>query len=228
MFTLPQSTKAKLQKIDDKAIKVGQKDSRPASILSLSVHLPNSALDMFGPGLRELLYGKGSPGEKALKQAKIEGVDEISDLPSLTRTGQNLLTLNWGEEQSGCNLVVDYGTGDAKSNIALKNGTTNGFKISLQEGGSVKIGFRFHAPVDHLGAEALGRLHLMHQRDVKITLVGPEVDQADIEDDDQDEGGSSTPPAVKSRRGGTVLTPIQALKNAEKTGAANGSGKAAA
>lgn len=115
-------------------------------------------LDMFGPGLRELLYGKGSPGEKAIKQARIEGVDEISDLPSLTATGQNLMTLNWGGEQSGCTVVVDYGT--------------------------VKIGFRFHAPVDHLSPDSLGRLHLMHQRDVKITLVGPVIDQAALGDED--------------------------------------------
>lgn len=215
MFALTTPTRAKLHKIDDKAIKVGQKDTRPAVILTLSVHLPNTVLDQFDPKLREVFYGKGSPGEKALKQSKLEGVDEVSDTPALTRTGQNLMTLPWGEEQSGCSCTIDYGTGDDRSNLSLKDGTTKGYKISLQEGGTVKVGFRFHAPIDHLSPDQIGRLHLMHQRDVKILLEGPKVEQPDLQD-------GSAPPVPQ----GNTITPIQALKKADKDHKAANSGKA--
>lgn len=219
MFKLDTPTRAKLQKVDDKAIKVGQKDTKPAVILELSVHLPNSALEAFDPALRTLLYSKGNPGDKAMKQAKIEGIEEVSDLPALTRTGQNLASLSWGEEQSGCSLVIDYGTGDDRSNLTLKDGTTKKFRITLQDGGSVKIGFHFHAPVDTMSAEQLGKLHLMHQREVKIVLTPPKIEQADFVDEDDD---SPTP------TGGGVVTPIQALAGAEAKAAANTSGKKAA
>lgn len=216
MFELKEATRAKLQKVDDKAIKVGQKDSKPAVILHLGVHLPNSVLELFDPALRTLLYAKGNPGEKALKQARIEGVEEISDLPSLTRAGVNLASLSWGEEQSGCCLVIDYGTGDERSNIVLRDATTKKFRITLQEGGSVKINFHAHAPVDGMSAEQLGKLHLMHQRDVKVMLTGPTVTQVEIADDEDLDDDAPT--------GGSVVTPIQALTSA----AAKDAGKKAA
>lgn len=204
MFQITEPTRGKLQKVDDKAIKVGQKDSKPAVILHLGFHLPNSVLEQFDPALRTLLYSKGSPGEKAIKQSKIEGIEEVSDLPALTRAGVNLASLAWGEEQSGCTATIDYGTGDDRSNLTLRDGTTKKLRITLQEGGSVKISLHYHAPVDSLSAEQLGKLHLMHQRDVKITLVGPQVTQQDIED------GDATPPVGT----GSTVTPIQALQQA--------------
>lgn len=219
MFELP-STKARLKKAEDKAIKIGQKDRRDAAKVRLSVHLPNSALEQFDPALRGILYGKGSPGEKAMRQAKVEGMEEVTDFPSLTRTGQNLMTLNWGEEQTGCELVIDYGAGKG-SDIVLREGTTKSFKISLQEGGSVKVDFTVHAPTDGLSNEVLGKLHRLHETDVTITLKGPQIDQTSIDDVD-----------TKPAGGGNVVTPIAALAGSVKreVDAANkpGSGKATA
>lgn len=227
MFELKEPTRGKLQQVADKAIKVGQRDTKPAVILTISHHLPNSALEMFDPALRTLLFSKASPGEKTRKQAQIEGIEEVSDLPALTRTGVNIASLAWGEEQSGCAMVIDYGTGDERSNIVLRDGTTKGMRITLQDGGSIKLRYHFHAPVDSMTAEQVGKLHLLHQRDVTVTLAGPKVDQADIEDEDQDSEGAATPAPAKNRRGGTKLTPIQALAKADKD-AANSEGKAAA
>jgi hypothetical protein len=212
MFQLKDATKAKLHKTDDKGIKVGQKDLKPAVIVNLAVVLPNTALEMFDPSLRAILYGKGSPGEKQRKQSELEGLDMVQDLPSLTKTGQYLGTLAWGEEQSGCVLTLDYGLGDERANIVLKDATTKDYKLRLSEGGALKVSFRVHAPVEHLTAEQIGRLHLMHQRDVTIALVGPQVDQADIEDEDD-----------LAPKGATV-TPIQALAAAQQR-SANAEGK---
>lgn len=216
MFELKQQTKAKLQKTDDKALKLGQKEHRPAVIVNLSVTLPNSALEMFDVALRAVLYGKGDPGAKQRKQSQFEGMDMVTDLPSLTKTGQRMSHLNWGEEQTGCTLTVDYGLGDERANIVLRDATTKDFKISLNEGGAIKVGFRVHAPVEHLSAEQLGRLHLMHQRDVKIVLEGPTVDQQQNIEQGGDEAEELQPPPA-----GNVNTPEKALAKAIGQHAAN-------
>jgi hypothetical protein len=217
MFQLEEPTKAKLKKAEDKAIKVGQKDLRNATLITLEHVLPNTALEMFDVRLREILYGKGSPGEKPRKQKHFEGMDMVQDLPSLTQTGQSLATLNWVGEQSGCTLTVDHGTGGERSNIILRDGTTKDFKVSLLEGGAIKVRYKFHAPVDHLTHAQLGQLHLMHQRDVKVVLTGPSVGRTAGH---RRPGAGERPggPAGREegRRAGNALTPIQALKKAEK------------
>lgn len=218
MFQLTEPTKAKLKKAEDKGIKVGQKDIRNATLITLEHTLPNTALEMFDPELRPILYGKGNPGAKGRKQAQLEGVDMVEDLPALTQTGAALATLNWGKEQPGCSMIVKYGVGDGRSDITFSDGTVQDVKLSLLEGGAVKVRYKFHAPVDHLSDEQLGKLHKMHQREVTITLTGPQVDdrQADIEDGDQG-GETVTPPAAgKRKRGAGALTPIGALKKAQK------------
>lgn len=204
MFHCDTPTRGKLQQVADKAIKVGQKDTKPAVIVTIAARLPNSALSMFDPALREILYSKAVPGEKARKQAQIEGIDEVSDRPALSATGAAIASIPWGKEQSGCVMTIDYGTGDERSNIVLKDGTAKGFKVALEEGGAINVRFQLHAPVDAMSAEQLGRLHLLHQRDVKFTLVGPKVEQSDIEDEDDVPAG-----------GGSVVTPITALKQAD-------------
>jgi hypothetical protein len=213
MFQLETPTRVKMRQVADKAIKVGQKDTKPAVILTTVARLPNAALDMFDPALRALLYSKAAVSEKVRKQAAIEGVDEVSDTPALTPTGANLATLSWGQEQSGCTMAIDYGLGDERSNIVLRDGTAKGFKITLEDGGAIKVVHHFHAPVDTLSAEQLGKLHLMHQRDVKVTLVVPKVEQQDLDDDAGD--GAKAPPS-SGRKGGSTVTPIQALANADK------------
>jgi hypothetical protein len=191
MFELKEPTQAKLKEARDKGIKIGQRDLRHATCMLLEHVLPNTALEMFDPELRAILYGPGSPGEKVRKQKELEGLDMVQDLPSLTLTGSALATLNWTKEQSGCELTVKYGTGTDRSNLSFKDGTVKDVKLSLLEGGAVKVRYKYHAPDDHLTNDQLGQLHKMHQRDVTITLTGPQVDdnQTDIEDE-----STATPP----------------------------------
>ena len=216
MFVLDKPTKAKLHKTDDKAIKVGQKDTKDAVIVNFTVVLPNTALDMLDPGLRTLLYSRANPGEKQRKQAELDGVDAVTDTPALTKAGERMRTVSWDEEQTGCTLVLDYGIGGKKSNLVLKDGTNKLKKVTSQEGGSVKINCHFHAPTDHLNDDEIGRLHRQHQKEITITLAGPSVpQQSDLEDED----GAGTPTS------GATVTPIQALAAADK---AAKSGKMAA
>lgn len=210
MFQLEKRTRVKMRQVADKAIKVGQKETKAAVILTLVARLPNATLDQFDPALRSMLYSKAAVSEKARKQSQIEGIDEVSDTPALTPTGANLATLTWGQEISGCTLGIDYGMGGERSNIVLKDGTAKGFKITLEDGGAIKVVWHLHAPVDTLSAEQLGKLHLLHQREVTVTMHAPTVTQTDIEDDTHD-GQTDRPPRVRKGAGGTVVTPLEAL-----------------
>lgn len=203
MFELKSATRAKLHKMDDKSIEVG-KNQKLATIFTLSVRLPNSALEMFDPALREILYSKASPGEGKRKQAQIEGVDAVSDMPALTATGAAIAKMPWGREQTGCTFGLEYGTGKP---ITFPEATSKNFKITLEEGGAIKVSLQVHAPVEHLTGEQFKAMHNMHQRDVKVTLIGPAAaQQQEIEDDD----------AGDDKPAGSTVTPIQALANAER------------
>lgn len=99
-------------------------------------------------------------------------------------------------------MLVDQGTG-GKSNITLKDGTAKKYKIMLLPG-AVEIEYSYHSSVDYLSAEQLGRLHLLHQHDVWITMIGPQVDQLQLAGND------------KPIKGG-VMTPEEALARTEQT-----------
>lgn len=212
MFQLPIPTRAKFIQATAKNLKIGEKDSRDGISIKLALNLPNTALTMFDPALREVLYGAGSPGEKQRKQAELEGVDPATDRPALTRTGQHLRRWAWDEKQVGCTLTVDKGVGG----IELPEGTVQGLVVSLNEGGTIRVQMEFHAPVDHLTPEQGWNLSKTRKQEVNITLTGPKVAQGEIADDEDQDDDAPT--------GGSVVTPIQALTSA----AAKDAGKKAA
>lgn len=223
MLQLLTPTRAKFIEAKAKNLKIGEKDSRDGISIKLAMNLPNTALAMFDPALREVLYGAGSPGGKQRKQAELDGVEPASDRPALTRTGQHLRRWAWDEKQTGCTLTVDKGVGG----IVLSEGTVQGLVVSLNEGGTIRVQLEFHAPVDHLTPEQGWNLSKTRKQEVNITLAGPQVDQQDLEEEEDDGEAGATPPAGKGRRGGTAITPIEALKKADKA-ANSGQGKAAA
>ncbi len=204
MFQL-QGHKVRVMKIEPKKVKIGEGD-RDGIQITIKARLPNSALEMFDAtgALRHALYAAGNPGEKAMKQAKIDGVDAVSDTPALTSTGAAIKTIPWHTEQSGCTLTIDYGAG-GKSNIVLEEGTTKQTTIKLLEGGTIEAKTMFHGPTDKLKEDQLGKIHRLHQKDVKVDLAGPSIDQQQLE-----EGDGAAPAA------GSKVTPIGALKAAEE------------
>lgn len=219
MFQLLQPTKAKIHKSDDKGIKLGQKDHKDGIVVNYTVTLPNTELDMFSPKLLPLLYGPGSPGEKGRKQADLDGVDALTSHPALTTEGERMGAVPWHEEQSGCTLNLDYGMGGDKSSLVLKEGTNKVKSVKLQEGGSIKVRCEFHAATDDLTDAQVGRLHRQHQREIKLTMVGPTIAQGEI-GDSSDPGTAPPTPTT-----GGVVTPIQALASAEKAAANTDSAK---
>lgn len=180
--------------VSPQALKKGQKDLVPAVTITVTTSQPNNVLDKLDPSLKPFLFQKaGSPA----KQGAIDVVPAVSDLPELTTAAQKLGSIGWGDEQTGCSLVVHQGaTGQA--NITLKDGKVDKVKLTPKEGGAVETRFNFYSA--DLDAEAMGQLGVLHKHEVEFELVLPKLLQKDIE-------GMPT---------GSTVTPLKALKKADE------------
>jgi hypothetical protein len=214
-------TKGKITKVGGFTIKLGQKDTLPAAQMRVMAEAPNSILDKFTPGMREFLFEKAKGSEKTQKQ--LEGIEVVSDLPTLREPGAKLGALHWEDEQTGSTFIVDR----AIDPIRLPDCRASKFKIVPKDGGSVQVFFTL--TTGEIDRETAGELLLLNKQDIMFELTAPQVHQRELDEPDDDEApaDTSTPPAAKGRRGGAALTPIDALKKADKaTGkAANASTK---
>lgn len=222
MYRLTTPTKARLHEIKNKRIKLGQKGSKDGITINYMTVQSNTFLDVLDPsgGLRKALYRQASAAEKAKikPQAGLEGM-EVTDTPELTEAGKAIGAMPWVQEQTGCTFTIDYGVG-GKSNLTVREATSTTQKVTLQEGGSVKVYAQIHGATDYMSDEQFGKLHRLHQSDPKVTLVGPQLDgQVDVEDGDDDK---ATP------TGGGVVTPIAALASADRNARSKPTGKEAA
>ena len=168
-FTLSHRT-AKLANLNVRAEQAGA-DKLPASDLKFSINVPSDSLIEFAPELRGLLYWKnGGGGDLA---------DQTHDAPNLRFP--RLGPLSWEGEIVGAELTVHYGLG-GKSDLVVAAAKVNRFVIDPQEGGTVIIQFRVQA---HPDEKSVGKLYSMIQRDVDISLTGPDFS----EERDEDGGG---------------------------------------
>lgn len=178
-FELIGKTKATLVDIDIQPLKNGQKEVLPAVALTFKATLANSALNMISKTLLGFLYAKGSAGAKA--QGTLEGVEVISEMPALTPEAENIGSIPWAPEQTGCRLAIYVGA-TGHGDIRLKDGTVQIKKITPKEGGAVEFVISFYtADVD---AETLGDLGVLKSHELDIELQAPELisaKQADIE-----------------------------------------------
>lgn len=209
MLQLLSKTKAKCVNVTPQANKQGQKATLAGLSFRLEFVLSNTELDQVCPGMRQFLFTKPStaPADLKARQQAIDGVEPVSDLPSLSIAGQRMGTFEWGEEQTGCTFLVDRGLGEkAKSNVKLEGCTAKKLQITAQEGGSWKGRLTVNtATTDELDDTTHGWLSKLKKREIWFTLEGPKVDtsQQQISDDaDESQGGS--------------VTPIKALAAAEK------------
>lgn len=171
-FELISKTKATLVDIDIQSLKMGQTEVVPAVALSFKVTLANSALAMLDKALLTFLYAKGNSGAAA--QATLDGVEVVSEFPSLTPAAVMLgdLSPKEGNEQTGCKLHIHVGaTGHA--DIKLVDGTATVKKISPKEGGAVDFLVVFYT--SDVDAEVLGELGVLKSHDLDIELAAPEL-----------------------------------------------------
>lgn len=209
-FEIIGKTRATLSDIDIQSLKKGQTEVVPAVCLTFRVTMPNSALKMLDKALLTFLFAKGNSGAAA--QATLDGVEVVSEFPSLTPAAVMFgdLSPREGNEQTGCRLHIHVGaTGYA--DIKLTDGTTTIKKISPKEGGAVEFFVMFYT--SDVDAETLGELGVLKSHDLDIELTGPEIisKQGKIEDAD---GGKVTP--IKGKKGGKLGTDEdQAARQAE-------------
>lgn len=172
-FELLTPTTVKLNSVNLRSEKHGPDNLVPAVDLSITYGTSNAALCAFDDELLMALYKRpsatdGGQGELA----------PVSDFPVL-RFPKMAAPIKWDAELAGYTLTIEYGTG-GKSNIALLTCEVNGFQIEPKEGGLVDIKFRVQC-ADGIDERSMGKLGLLVQHEITITLIAPEAKQDTIE-----------------------------------------------
>jgi hypothetical protein len=176
-FEIETFTKTKLTEVGVLSQKNREPDQDPGVALSFTMELPNHSLTFFDGGLKSFLYTKSAASSGLPKQEGIEGLEEISDMPNLTKAGMKLGRLHWNHEQTGFTLTIDHGLGN-KSNLELLDCVVSGFRITPKEGGTVILDFQIES--QDVPEKTFGKLATLKNREVQITLTAPEVKQDSI------------------------------------------------
>lgn len=177
-FELESPTNAKILEVIVLAEKDRAPDTNPGAGLDVSITTSNSLLTTFDGALRGVLYTKNANSSPEQKQATLDGVEPVSDLPNLTELGKKLGSFSLDVEYTGYSMVIDRGMGGKSSDLDLTDCKLSGFKFKPKEGGSVEIKFRVESP--DISEKLHGQLALMKTTERPITLTPPEVDQQDI------------------------------------------------
>jgi hypothetical protein len=178
-------TKGKVVKVGGYTIKLGQSDKRSAAQFRVMATVSNAILDTFSPGLRAFLYEKAKANEKEQKQ--LDGIEVVSDLPTLREPGVKLGALRWEDEQTGCTFIIDR----AINPIKLPDCKVEKIKLVAQDGGTVQV--FFNCTTGELDRDTSGDLLLLNQQDIMFELTAPEpAAQASIITEEE-EGPGYTP-----------------------------------
>lgn len=169
-FELIGKTKAKLVSVDVQALKMGQTELKPAISLRFKITAANTILNKFDQSLRPFLYEKKGTAPKT--QGDLAGVTPVSDLPQLTEAAKKIGAFGWADEQTGCKLVMYQGV-SGQGDIKLKDGTVDKVKIDPHDGGTTDVFFDYYAA--DLDAETMGEIAVLHQHELDIELLAPEI-----------------------------------------------------
>lgn len=184
MFELESMTKVRVLDVRVLSKKDRKPDETPGAQMLLQATLSCGVLAMFDGFLPGMLFRK----PEGKKQGELEGVESAE----LTQIGEHVKRLGWVYEQTGCTLLIDYGTG-GPSDITLHDCRVHRVSFSPKDGGSVAVQWTVDAPA--LSDETRGKLTGLKSTDVQMTQHGPEAhdDQQDIE---------QPAPAEKPKRAG--------------------------
>ena len=176
-FVLESLTKAKITDVVVLSQKNREPDANPGAALTFSMELSNNALTYFDGSLKSFLYTKSAASSAAPAQQGLEGVEEVSDLPNLTRSGIKMGKFHWNEDLTGYTLVIDHGMG-GKSNLEIGDAMVSNFRIEPKEGGTIIVGFLLES--QDVPEKVFGKLATLKNREVQITLSAPEVTQESL------------------------------------------------
>lgn len=174
-FVLETLTKAKITDVVVLSQKNREPDQNPGAALTFSLELSNNALSYFDGALKSFLYTKSAAS--SVGQQGLEGVDEITDAPNLTKAGIKIGKFAWSEDLYGYALVIDHGMG-GRSNLELADCILSNFKVEPKEGGTILLGFQLES--QDVPEKVFGKLATLKNREVQITLTAPVVTQESI------------------------------------------------
>jgi len=205
-FNLVGKHKAVITKIDPQAVKMGQTGLVPACALFFKLTISNKELfGMLNKNLLPFFYDKGG---KPASQGVLDGVDVLSDLPSLTEAGIKMGRQHWTDEQPGSKLIIYQGA-SGQADIRVRDVTIDKLDWLNKEGGGCEVRFRaYFADTDK---ETIGGAGVLKKREIDIEVIAPEsVGQKTIEEAVQPAGKKAT---TKSPEQGLA----EALQEAEDT-----------
>lgn len=175
MFELLTPTTVRLNNVQSRKEHHGE-DLVAAIDLSLTWATNNRALAMVHPDLRASLYcDMRTPAERA----QVEMDLPVDELPNIRFT-KLTYPLKLETEQSGMTLRVDYGLGDG-SDLILMQCKLSKIRITPIEGGSTEIKWSLSSASD-IDERITGKLSMLQQQDIVITLLQPAVEGSDAVD----------------------------------------------
>lgn len=190
-FQLESMTKVRVLDVRTTSSKDRKPGDPVGSQLLLRATLSSQALGMFDSALPGLLY-RMSTGKK---QGELDGIESAE----LTQIGDHVKRLPWVYEQTGCVVLIDFGTGGPRD-IHLADCKAHAVSITPRQGGSVDVQWTVDAPA--LSTDTRGKLTDLKSTDVQLTMFGPTVQddaQRDIEDDDEREPAPARKPGAAEK-----------------------------
>lgn len=180
-FKLSKAT-ATLENFNPRAEKNGP-DKVPAADLKFLVNMGPEALNFFSPTLADFVFDRNGPRDLA------------DGMP--LRDPHMVYPLVRDEEMTGATVLVDYGVAKPMEFADVK---VNQFRLTPQEGGTTGVSFRVQCKPDEKQA---GKLYIMQEQGVTITIVPAELPEMDASRAPKDE--------FKGKDG----KPVKALLDAE-------------
>lgn len=174
--------------------------------LSFKADFPNTILDqVLAAGLCESLYYNRSAESG---QENLEGIDAIQ--PNLRFPKLNGQRFTWGGKDKlvGYTITLEFGLGDAVSNIELELCKVSARVFEAKEGGTVVLFWKVQNASDRLDMETCGKLVLLGGEEVTMSLRAPVV-HAEERDEEPESPFLHDDPAPLD--GQPQMTPEQAL-----------------
>lgn len=142
-------------------------EREPAGDIRLESDLPNDFLNVFSPDLKRLLYCFDKGRERDLAdQGKAHEPGFAPDL----RLPKLVSPLKWDEEIAGARVTVRVA--GTKQEVVLQPAKVNEFRFSPLDGGTVSFSMRVQY---HPGEREAGKLAVLVQQEVEVTLEFPDV-----------------------------------------------------
>lgn len=187
MFEIKTGTLCKLHSVTIRREKHGE-ESKPAVTIHLSMRTANRTLDDLSRGLSAALY-------QAEKDGPAQGALDGVEAPPLTKLRSEAIEqVNVKGCFEGWTLGIEWGI---TTEPAMKFGgcKVDKFRVTAQEGGTAEL--RFRVGTSDVDAKTLGRLGVLIDSELTVTLIAPEV----REEQTKLEGTEGKPDVVRSENG---------------------------